>query len=85
MITNFINHNLGEGEAFELSPKVKKVYNILGDYPETIASFMVKKIVKNKKNDVKFVWLSNARAFRRFLRAKHYMKRDFFHEHEGEK
>lgn len=85
MITNFINHNLGEGQAFELSPKVKKVYNILGDYPETIASFMVKKIVKNKKNDVKFVWLSNARAFRRFLRAKHYMKRDFFHEHEGEK
>lgn len=79
MITNFINHNLGDGEKFELPEKTKMVYNILGDYPETIADFMVKKIVKNKKNGAKFTWLSNARAFLRFMKAP-FSKRDFFKE-----
>lgn len=77
MITNFINHNLGDGEKFELPEKTKKVYNILGDYPETIASFMVKKIIPNKKNNVKFAWLTNSRAFIRFLKAP-FSKRNFF-------
>lgn len=77
MITNFINHNLGDGEKFELPEKTKKVYNILGDYPETIADFMVKKIIPNKKNGVKFTWLTNAKAFGRFMKAP-FSKRDFF-------
>ena len=76
MITNFINHNLGD-QAFELSEQTKKVYNILGDYPETIAAFMVKHINKNKKNNVKFTWLTKRRAFARFLKAP-FSKRDFF-------
>lgn len=78
MITNFINHNLGD-EAFELSEQTKKVYNILGDYPETIASFMVKRMDKNKKNGVKFAWLTKRRAFFRFLKAP-FHKRDFFQD-----
>ncbi len=76
MITNFINHNLGD-QTFELSEQTKKVYNILGDYPETIAAFMVKHINKNKKNGAKFTWLTNRRAFFRFMKAP-FSKRDFF-------
>lgn len=77
MITNFINHSLGDGEKFELSAQTRKVYNILGDYPETIAAFMVKHIIKNKKNNVKFTWLTKGRAFARFMKAP-FSKRDFF-------
>ncbi len=79
MITNFIQTSLGDGEKIELDEKTKKIYNILGDYPETIAKFMVDKIINNTKNNAKFVWLSNGRAFTRFLTAG-FKKRDFFKE-----
>lgn len=77
MITNFISTSLGDGDKFELDEKTKKVYNILGDYPETIANFMVQKIINNKKNNVKFTWLTNRKAAFRFMTAG-FNKRDFF-------
>lgn len=67
MITNFINTSLGDGEKIDLDDKTKKIYNILGDYPETIAEFMVKRIIKNKKKYPRFVWLTNRRAMFRFM------------------
>lgn len=79
MITNFIHHELGDGEKIELDEKTKKIYNILGDYPETIAEYMVQKIINNKKNNVKFMWLTNRRAAWRFMTAG-FNKRDFFKE-----
>ncbi len=79
MITNFIKSANGGQTKIELPEKTKKVYNILGDYPETIANYVVPKIIKNKKNNSKIVWLTNGRAFRRFLFAK-FNKRDFFKE-----
>ena len=79
MITNFIHTSLGDGEKIELDEKTKKIYNILGDYPETIAKFMVDKIINNKKNNVKFTWLTNKRAAFRFMSAG-FNKRDFFSE-----
>ena len=77
MITNFINKSLGDGEKIELDEKTKKVYNILGDYPETIAEFMVDKIINNTKNGAQFTWLTTARAAYRFMTAG-FNKRDFF-------
>ncbi len=77
MITNFIETSLGDGEHIELDEKTKKVYNILGDYPETIAQFMVDKIINNTKNNAKFAWLTNGRAAIRFMTAG-FNKRDFF-------
>lgn len=77
MITNFITHSLGDGEKIDLDEKTKRVYNILGDYPETIAEFMVDKIISNTKNNVKFTWLTNKRAALRFISAG-FNKRDFF-------
>ncbi len=77
MITNFITRSLGDGEKIELDDKTKKIYNILGDYPETIAEFMVEKIINNQKNNVRFVWLSNTRAFTKFLTYS-FKKRDYF-------
>lgn len=67
MMTNFIHTSLGDGNKIEIDDKTKKVYNILGDYPETISKYMVDRIVKNNKNNVKFAWLTNRRAFVRFI------------------
>ncbi len=76
MITKFTDHSLGD-EKIELSDKTKKVYNILGDYPDVIARFMVKKIINNRKNGVRFNWLTNSKACFRFMTAG-LNKRDFF-------
>ena len=76
MITDFITHSMGE-QKFELSEKTKKVYNILGDYPDVIARFLVDKIDSNTKNNVKFNWLTNGKASFRFMTSG-FNKRDFF-------
>lgn len=77
MITEFITSANGGSTHIELPEKTKKVYNILGDYPEVIADYCVPRMLKNEKNNYNVVWLSNARAFRRFLFAG-FNKRDFF-------
>lgn len=79
MITNFITHPLGDGKAFELDAKTKKVYNILGDYPETIATYIVPRVIKNQKNKAKIAWLTNRKAFWRFMTCG-FNKKDFFSE-----
>ena len=76
MITDFICHSMGT-EEFTLPEKTKKVYNILGDYPDVIAKFLVERMIVNKKNDVKINWLTNAKASFRFMTSG-FNKRDFF-------
>ena len=78
MITDFITHSMGN-DAFELPEKTKKVYNILGDYPDIIAEFLVSKIIVNTKNNVKFNWLTNTKASFRFMTSG-FNKRDFFND-----
>ena len=77
MMTNFIHNALGDGEHIDVDPKTIKIYNILGDYPETIAANLVPKIINNKKKNPKFVWLTSARAFGRFMSAP-FKKRNIF-------
>ena len=77
MITDFIKTANGGATKIELPEKTKKVYNILGDYPETIVDFAVPRMLANTKNDARVMWLTNARAFGRFMTAG-LKKRDFF-------
>ena len=77
MITDFITHANGDKTEIELPEKTKKVYNILGDYPETIVDYVVPRMIANDKNDADVVWLTGLRAFSRFLFAP-FNKRDFF-------
>ncbi len=77
MITDFLTSANGEDGSSALSDKVKKVYNILGDYPDVIAEFLVDKMLSNTKNDVRINWLTNGKAARRFMFAG-FNKRDFF-------
>ena len=76
MITDFITHSMGN-DKFELPEKTKKVYNILGDYPDVISNFLVNKIINNDKNNVRFNWLTNKKASFRFMTCA-FNKRDFF-------
>ena len=78
MITDFLNNSLGN-DKMSLNEKTKKVYNILGDYPDVIAEFLVDKMINNTKNNVKFEWLTNGKAAIRFMTAG-FNKRDFFKE-----
>ena len=78
MITEFTTHSL-VNDSIALSEKTKKVYNILGDTPETVGKFLVNEMVKNTKNNVKINWLTNRKAFVRFLTAG-FNKRNFFGE-----
>lgn len=78
MITNFTTHSLGT-DLIDLSKKTKRVYNILGDTPETVGKFLVDEMVKNTKNDIQINWLTKGKAFKRFLTAG-FNRRDFFNE-----
>lgn len=79
MITDFIKTALGDKEKINLSEKTKKVYNILGDYPDVVANFLVNGILKNTKNNAKIEWLTNRKAAWRFMTAG-FNKRNFFNE-----
>lgn len=77
MITDFITNALGNKQKINLSEKTKKVYNILGDYPDVVANYLVKEMITNTKNNAKIEWLTNKKAAWRFMTAA-FNKRDFF-------
>ncbi len=77
MITDFITNALGNKEKINLSEKTKKVYNILGDYPDVVARFLVDGMLNNDKNNAKIEWLTNKKAAWRFMTSS-FNKRDFF-------
>ncbi|MBQ2872779.1 MAG: SDR family oxidoreductase [Bacilli bacterium] len=76
MITDFIV-NAFRNKKIELSNKNKKVYNILGDYPDIVAKYLVNKMIINTNNNVKINWLTNRKAAFRFMTSM-FNKRDFF-------
>lgn len=76
MITDFLINSF-RNKKMELSNKNKKVYNILGDYPDVVAKFLVNKMINNTNNNVKFNWLNNRKAAFRFMTCW-INKRDFF-------
>ena len=79
MITDFITNALGNKEKIELPEKTKKVYNILGDYPDVVANFLVERMLTNTKNNAKIEWLTNGKAAWRFMTSS-FNKRDFFNK-----
>lgn len=77
MITDFTVSALGGKEKIDLPEKTKKVYNILGDYPDVVADFLVSEVLKNTKNNAHIQWLTGRKAAWRFMTAG-FNKRDFF-------
>ena len=76
MITDFLVNALRD-QKIKLSEKNKKVYNILGDYPDIVAKYLVNRMVNNTNNGVRIKWLTNRKAIWRFMTCW-FRKRDFF-------
>lgn len=77
MITDFTVKALGGKESIELPEKTKRVYNILGDYPDVVAAHLVKGMLTNTKNNAHIEWLTTRKAAIRFMTAG-FNKRNFF-------
>ena len=79
MITDFTVKALGGEQSIALPEKTKKVYNILGDYPDVVAEHLVKGMLENTRNNAHIQWLTTGKAAWRFMTAA-FNKRDFFAE-----
>lgn len=62
--------------------KAKKILNILGDKVETVTPFLVDGMLKADKTGAKVAWLTNSKAFWRFMTAA-FNKRDLFEDIPG--
>jgi len=70
MLTEFITKSpTGEVSSVTQDHQFQKVFNILGDKPETVAKFFIPRILSNNKQDAHLVWLTNGKSFQRFLMA----------------
>ena len=54
----------------KLSEKNKKIYNILGDYPDVVANYLVNKMINNTDNNIRINWLTTRRVIWKFLTYK---------------
>lgn len=79
MATDFVTQALGGEEKIDLPESTKKFYNIMADRPGVVASYFVKKILGNTKNDTHFQWLTTGKVMTRFMKSP-WNKRDFFKE-----
>jgi short-subunit dehydrogenase len=70
MRTDFITKSpTGEVSSVTQDKQFKKIFNILGDEPSTVAKFFVPRILSNTKQDAHLVWLTNRKSFQRFMMA----------------
>jgi NAD(P)-dependent dehydrogenase (short-subunit alcohol dehydrogenase family) len=68
MLTDFITKTPDGIESEVIHDKAFKfIFNVLGDRPEIVAKFFIKRILNNKKNDTHIVWLTKAKMLRRFF------------------
>ena len=68
MLTDFITKTPDGDESPVIKDKgFKFVFNALGEKPETIAGFLVPKILANKKNNAHIAWLTKGRTIWRFM------------------
>ena len=66
MITDFLVKALRD-KKIEKKEKDKKVYNILGDYPDVVAKYLVNKMIVNTNNGIRITWLTKRKAMWRFV------------------
>lgn len=68
MLTDFITKTPdGRKAAIEDDTAFQKIFNVLADRPETVAPFLVEKMLNNTKNDAHFVWLTFGKVLVRFV------------------
>lgn len=75
VVTELLIAGLPENEKDR--KRVVKMFNILADKVEVVTPFLVNKMLKNRKNRASITWLTNRKAFARFLLSM-FRKRDLF-------
>ncbi len=75
MVTEFITGTADQPR--QVNEETKRIFNILGNKPETVAQFLVPRILRNQKNGVRIAWLTRGKAMARFGKAL-FVKRDLF-------
>lgn len=75
MITDFTKMALGGEQKIVLSEKTRNIYNMLGDYPDVVAQFLVSEMLKNPANNAKINWLTGRKVVWRLMTAP-FFKRD---------
>jgi NAD(P)-dependent dehydrogenase (short-subunit alcohol dehydrogenase family) len=79
VITDFLTSQYkGRPEDWE---RAKRIFNIIADRVETVAPWLVDRILENKKHGARISWASRGRMIFRFLTAP-IMKRDLFTDEE---
>lgn len=70
VLTDFITKT-PEGKQSEVvtDQKFRKIFNILADKPETVAKYLVPRILNNTKNDAQIAWLTRRKTAWRFMTA----------------
>jgi NAD(P)-dependent dehydrogenase (short-subunit alcohol dehydrogenase family) len=68
MITDFVRGSLAQEDP-ERRKKTISVFNILADKPETVASYLVPRMLAARRNGTLIAWLTGAKASWRFLTA----------------
>lgn len=78
MLTDFITKTPdGKVAAIEEDRSFRKIFNILADKPETVAPFLVSRMLSNTKNDIQIEWLSFGKILTRFASSL-FKKREIF-------
>ncbi|HOG52437.1 MAG TPA: SDR family NAD(P)-dependent oxidoreductase [Bacillota bacterium] len=70
MLTDFIT-KAPDGQKSDVisDSKFVRMFNILADKPETVAEFLVAKMLSNTKNGAQIAWLTAGKAAWRFMTA----------------
>jgi NAD(P)-dependent dehydrogenase (short-subunit alcohol dehydrogenase family) len=68
MITDFTMKQIDRKDA-EARERTKKVFNILADRPETVAAFLVPRILATRRTGVRIAWLTTPKILYRFMTA----------------
>lgn len=76
MVTEFVT-GPADGSQHPIEENTRRIFNMLGDKPDKVASFMVERILNNKKNGAHIVWLTRRKLIFRFIRYC-FIKRDLF-------
>ncbi|MCX7772587.1 MAG: SDR family oxidoreductase [Clostridia bacterium] len=69
MVTDFMKDRASQSEPPTIPESTRKILNILGDRPQTVAEFLVERMLKNKQNGAHIMWLTNRKAAARFMTA----------------
>ncbi|MBR4554513.1 MAG: SDR family oxidoreductase [Ruminococcus sp.] len=77
MMTDFLTGAMGGEQKITLPEKTRKFYNIMADNPGVVAEFLVKSMIRNKKNNAHIQWLTTRKIAARFMTAG-FKKRDLF-------